>query len=263
MDVDADGAARSGADEDPALPATLTRRAVLAGSASAVAAGAAGTAAAQQSGVEEVPDFGGWFSGDADGGETTSFTGTVDERGSDAVTIDVGANGNGGPFAFGPTAVWVDPGTTITFEWVSDSHNVHVEDQPDGAGWEGHQPVENSGFSFEHTFDAGGIYTYFCEPHLPLGMKGAIAVGDDVPTTLPQSASGGGFTLPGGDNGAAFMGLLFGSAGLAAAIVLAGEVHGTVTGDGDGPTSAHTTALAALALGLVVLVAVVARLAVA
>ena len=260
MDVDADGVGRSGADGDSTLPATLTRRTVLAGSASAIAAGAAGTAAAQESGPAAVPDYGDWFTGDAKGAATSSFTGTADERGSDSVTIQVGASGNGGSFAYAPTAVWVDPGTTVTFEWVSDTHNVVVEDQPDGAGWSGHQPVENTGFSFEHTFDSGGIYTYYCEPHLGLGMKGAIAVGDEVPTTAPQGAEGGGFTLPGGDTGAAFMGLLFGTAGVAAALVLAGEVHGTVTGDGDGPTSAHTTALAALTLGLVVLVVVVARL---
>ena len=260
MDVDADEAVRSGADGEPALPATLTRRAVLAGSASAVAAGAAGTAAAQESGPAEVPDYGNWFTGDAKGGATPNYTGTTDERGSDSVTIQVGASGNGGSFAYAPTAVWVDPGTTVTFEWASDTHNVVVEDQPDGAGWSGHETVENTGFSFDHTFEAGGIYTYYCEPHLGLGMKGAIAVGDEVPTTAPQSAGGEGFTLPGGDTGAAFMGLLFGTAGVAAALVLAGELHGSVTPEGDGPTSAHTTALAAITIGVVALVVVVARL---
>ena len=253
--------ARSGADGDAVPPSPLSRRAVLAGSATALAVGATGTAAAQQSGMTQVPDYGGWFS-DEKGAATTSFTGTVDERGKDAVTIEVGAGGNGGSFAFAPTAVWVDPGTTITFEWVSNGHDVAPESQPEGAGWEGHGTIEDSGFSVEHTFDTGGIYTYFCSPHLGLGMKGAIAVGNDVPMTAPQS-SGGGFTMPGGDTGAAFMGLLVGTAGVAAALVLAGELHGSVTRDSTGPTSAHTTALAAMGVGLVLLVAVVARLALA
>lgn len=246
---------RSGAADG----APLTRRAVLTGAASTVALGAAGTAAAQEAELQQVPDYGGWFSGDARGSSTTSFTGTVDRRGEDAVTIEVGASGNGGPYAYAPTAVWVDPGTEITFEWTSDTHNVVVESQPDGAGWSGHESVEDGGFSFSQTFETGGIYTYFCQPHLSLGMKGAIAVGDDVPTTSPGGESGG-FAFPAGDLGVSFMGLLFGTAGLAAAIVLAGELHGTVKGDGDGPTSAYTTALVAATIGLVALVAVVARL---
>lgn len=251
--------ARTGADSrSPSVP--LTRRAALAGSASALALGATGTAAAQQSGMAQVPDFGGWFTGDGKGGATSSYTGAVDKRGQDAVTVHVGAGGNGGSFAFAPTAVWVDPGTTITFEWSSNTHNVVVESQPEGAGWSGHESVEDSGFSFSHTFETGGIYTYYCNPHLAMGMKGGIAVGDDVPTTAPPSADGGGFTLPGGETGAAFMGLLFGTAGLAAAIVLAGEFYGSVTPDGDGPKSAHTTALAAVTVGLVLLLAVVVRL---
>lgn len=268
----ADGEATpSRADRDPTpatadggatLPSPLTRRAVLGGAASALAVGATGTATAQQSGMAQVPDYGGWFSGDGKGGETSSFDGTVDERGTDAVTIDVGASGNGGGFAFAPTAVWVDPGTTVTFEWSSNTHNVAVESQPDGAGWEGHEPIEDSGFSFEHTFETEGVYTYYCAPHLGMGMKGAVAVGDDVPTTVPQGA-GPSFTVPGGDSGASFMGVLLGTAGLASALVLAGELHGSVTRNSDGPTSAHTTALAAIGLGLFVLAAVVVRLMVA
>lgn len=259
MDADADATARSGAAAGPSRPDPLTRRAVLAGGATTLAAGATGTAAAQQSGPSQVPDFDGWFTGDGKGGATPTYAGAVDRRGQDSVTVDVGASGNGGSFAFAPTAVWVDPGTTITFEWSSNTHNVVVESQPDGAGWSGHENVEDSGFSFSHTFETGGVYTYYCNPHLGMGMKGGIAVGDDVPMTSPPS-TGGGFTLPAGETGAAFMGLLFGTAGLAAALVLAGEFYGSVTPDGDGPRSAHTTALAAAVVGLVLLVAVVVRL---
>jgi len=121
--------------------------------------------------------YGGWFTGDAKGGATENYGGsTADETGSDEVTVTVGAEGNGGTFAFDPPAVAVSPGTTITFEWVSDNHNVLVESRPDGAGWEGHDGLEGEGFSVDHTFETEGVYTYYCQPHLSMGMKGAVEV---------------------------------------------------------------------------------------
>ncbi|MFB6122142.1 MAG: halocyanin domain-containing protein [Haloferacaceae archaeon] len=139
------------------------------------------------------PDYGGWFTGQT-GGETTAYESTVDRRGNDTVTVEVGAQGNGGPYAFGPTAVRVDPGTTVKFTWVSDTHNIMIEEQPSGAGWEGHQPIENQGFEYEHTFETEGIYKYYCQPHRALGMKGAIVVGD-----IGGGGGGGGGTPAGGE----------------------------------------------------------------
>lgn len=252
-----DGRSESG-DTSGARP--VTRRALLGGAGAALAAGATGSAAGQESGMgdEQVPDVADWFSGDAKGGETTAFTGVADERGESSVTVEVGADGNGGSFAYAPTALWVDPGTTVTFEWASDTHNVVVETQPDGADWAGHEPVEDTGFAFEHTFEAGGVYDYYCQPHLGLGMKGTVVVGDDVPMTSPGGTDRG-FSFPGGDLGVAFLGLLFGTVGLAAALVLAGETRAAITPE-EGPTSAWTTAVAAVGVGLVVLAVVVVRL---
>jgi halocyanin-like protein len=123
-------------------------------------------------------DYGDWFTDTAPGGAVDNFDGTtVDATGQDAVDVEVGAQGNGGTFAFEPPAVRISPGTTVTFDWTSNTHNVLIEDQPEGANWEGHSPIENTGFSFEHTFETPGVYTYYCEPHLSLGMKGAIVVG--------------------------------------------------------------------------------------
>jgi hypothetical protein len=65
----------------------------------------------------------------------------------------------------------------VTFTWTSNTHNILLEEQPSGANWEGHSPIEDTGFSYEHTFETLGVYTYYCEPHLSLGMKGAIVVG--------------------------------------------------------------------------------------
>ncbi|MEF8802250.1 MAG: halocyanin domain-containing protein [Halolamina sp.] len=125
---------------------------------------------------ESNADYGGWFT-DATGGATENYDGTtVDETGSDEVTVTVGAEGNSGSFAYDPPAVSVSSGTTVDFEWESDNHNVLVEDQPDGADWQGHESIENGGFSLQHTFETTGVYTYYCEPHLAVGMKGVVEV---------------------------------------------------------------------------------------
>jgi halocyanin-like protein len=173
----------------------LSRRSLLgtaagAGTAALLGATAAGSAAAQD-------DFGGWFTDDAKGGAVDNYDGTVaDMTGQSAVTIETGAEGNGGSFAFAPPAVRVSPGTEVTFEWTSDTHNVLVEDQPDGAQWDGHEPIENTGFSFSRTFEVEGIYTYYCDPHLSLGMKGAVVV-------APPGSGGGDGDGGGGDGGQA------------------------------------------------------------
>ena len=117
-------------------------------------------------------DYGDWFS------DVDNFDGTTEDMtGQDAVEVEVGAQGNGGTFAYAPPAVRVSPGTTVTFSWTSNTHNVLIEDQPDDAGWGGHEPIENTGFTYEHTFETPGVYLYYCEPHLSLGMKGAVVVG--------------------------------------------------------------------------------------
>ena len=155
------------------------------GATAALGAGAAAsTPAAAQS---EQPDFGGYTEG-AKGGEY------ADERGSEEVTVTVGA-GSGG-VAFAPTNLWIDTGTEVTFEWTGNqSHNVLFEEMPDSAGVSGHEPLESGSFSFSVTFETAGVYTYFCQPHKGLGMVGGIAVGDDVPT---KSVGGGGGEEGGG-----------------------------------------------------------------
>ncbi|MFB6104164.1 MAG: halocyanin domain-containing protein [Halobacteriaceae archaeon] len=122
-------------------------------------------------------DYGGWFTAARSGGATQNYGGSpTDRTGTDATTVSVGAEGNGGPYAFDPAAIRVDPGTTVTFEWVSDNHTLHVQSQPDGANWSGHSAIENSGYSTAHTFETPGVYKYYCNPHLPLGMKGVVEV---------------------------------------------------------------------------------------
>jgi len=145
----------------------------------AAALGASGTATAQEEGGgnggggSAPPDYQGWFSnvGNYDGS-------TQNMRGQETVTVEVGAQGNGGPNAFAPPAIHVDVGTTVQFEWTGDGlHNV-VED---GGGYESGAPVQEAGVNFEHTYDEAGISKYYCDPHESAGMKGAVVVGDDYP----------------------------------------------------------------------------------
>lgn len=187
----------------------VSRRAFLFGTAGAAAAGAvAGGAAAQESGPR--PDWGGWLDG-VDGGY-------VDARGQSEVTVEVGADGNGGPYAFAPAGLWVDPGTTVRWEWTGGelAHNVVAESGP--AALDSGDPTAESGVNYEHTFEEGGITTYFCEPHRALGMKGAVAVGDDVATrevTATPASTANGTATPGATataNGTA-MGTATGDAG--------------------------------------------------
>jgi len=117
-------------------------------------------------------DFGGWLS------DTSNYGGTTaDMRGNGSVTIDVGASANGGAFGFAPPAVWVDPGTEVTWEWTGNggSHNVVAQS---GGDFRSGDPTGEAGATFSQTFDDTGIVTYYCDPHQGMGMKGAVVVGE-------------------------------------------------------------------------------------
>ncbi|TQQ83360.1 halocyanin domain-containing protein [Halonotius terrestris] len=161
----------------------LLRTAAGAGAAAGAATATAGTAAAQTT----MPDFGSHLS-NVDGG-------TEDLRGNSEVTVEVGASGNGGNLAFSPAGIWIDPGTTVIWEWTGEGggHNVETVDGPASLGSE---TVSESGFTYEFEFteDHAGITNYQCGPHASLGMKGAVAVGGDVPTV--EVGGGGGAAWP-------------------------------------------------------------------
>jgi len=180
---------------------TVTRRTVLRGAAGAAAAGTglagAGSAAAQNesSGGPPEPDYGDWFS------ETSNYDSTVDKRGQEQVKITVGAQGNGGGFAFAPAAVRVDPGTEIVWEWSGEGGQHNVVDE--NGAFESELASE-AGHTFSHTVTGTGIRKYACTPHKPMGMRGAIVVGS------PSSGGGGmteALTIAGG---LGLVGVLFG-----------------------------------------------------
>ncbi|MFQ3476811.1 halocyanin domain-containing protein [Halonotius sp. F2-221B] len=160
----------------------LLRTAAGAGAAAGAAGAATGTAAAQS----EMADFGSHLDG-VDGG-------TEDLRGESEVTVEVGASGNGGNLAFSPAGIWIDPGTTVIWEWTGEGggHNVQTVDGPAELGSE---TSSEAGFTYEFEFteDHAGITNYECVPHSSLGMLGAVAVGDDVATVEVGGGGGGGW----------------------------------------------------------------------
>ncbi len=129
--------------------------------------------------------FDGWFDG------VDNFDGTTDLAGKDAVTVDVGAEGNGGPYGFSPAAIRVDPGTTVTWRWSGNGiHNVVAEDGSFSSDLSG-----DSSATFTHMFRDSGITKYVCEPHRGMGMKGAVVV--DGPTDAAAGISPGELALGG------------------------------------------------------------------
>lgn len=154
------------------------------GAAAAAATGVNGTALAQSG-----ENYDGYL------GNAGNYDGTtVDLTGQSEITIDVGA-GNG--LQFGPPAVTVDPGTTITWEWTGEggAHNVVAEDGSFTSG----DTVSEAGTTYEQTFDSAGVVKYYCDPHKAAGMKGVVAVGDTAQGEVVAPSDGGGDE--GGDGG--------------------------------------------------------------
>ena len=192
----------------------VSRRAFLRTAAGATAASAAtGAAAAQEDGTATesgggtgTPSGGGTASGgDGGGGEPAgppdfggfldqvgNFDGSVaDATGQSTATVEVGVQANGGAFGFGPPAIHVDNGATVEFNWTGEGGGHNVISKPDGPLDSG-SPVSQSGVQYKYTFQEDGIFTYVCEPHEGLGMKGAVVVGTDYPTKSPSGGGGGG-----------------------------------------------------------------------
>ena len=153
--------------------------------------GAAGAAAAAEGeggegggeGGKTVPVFGSYL----DNANLYSEDGIVDARDQDAVTVDVGA---GDGIAFDPPAVWISPGTTVTWEWTGEGGAHNVVTNEGKAGLDSGDAVDSSGATYEYEFteEDAGITTYKCNPHETSGMKGGVAVGDDVETTTLAGA---------------------------------------------------------------------------
>lgn len=121
--------------------------------------------------------------------DTSNFTGTTsDAREVEEIVVEVGVEGNDGPNAFGPPAILVEPGTTVTFQWTGNGfHNVIHQPNTDpdrseelfNSNDEFGSAVESPGSPWEFTFEEAGLYPYYCGPHQSLGMQGIVVVGED------------------------------------------------------------------------------------
>lgn len=172
-------------------------------------------------------------------------TGTVTAQESPTVEMVT----DGSDYFFDPVGLHVEPGSSVTFQNVSGTHNsVSYPDRipSDAAEW--NTPI---GETADHTFEVPGTYDYYCQPHKSLGMVGRIVVGEpggpaegSMPPdgSVPESStiveegavsyaqlSGGGATSGrGGDVTTALIGggLLGGLAALAAVVYWFGNSEG-------------------------------------
>lgn len=92
-----------------------------------------------------------------------------------AATMDVSIT----DYAFSPRTVKVKRGDTV--RWVNRSDTQHTatsgkDGSPDGR-WTSKRL--NKGEAFSHTFNDGGSFEYYCEPHAAFQMKGRIEVGEE------------------------------------------------------------------------------------
>lgn len=131
----------------------------------------------------EYPAIDEWLTETEVGGAAGNYGGNlVDRTGRETVTVDVGASGNDGSFAFGPPGVVVSTGTTVEFSWTGQGNPHNVVAAPEKQLGESDytfrsgDPTGGSGVKFRQTMDQSGVALYHCEPHLSLGMKGGIAV---------------------------------------------------------------------------------------
>ncbi|WP_353633431.1 plastocyanin/azurin family copper-binding protein [Halobacterium sp. NMX12-1] len=148
------------------------------------------TSAAVQEGEGNNTTSGNGTSGNAttDGGD--SGEGEALPGAGTTKTVQVGPNGQ---TVFDPETVYIQRGATVEWVWGSDGHNVAPDSIPEEATWEGHEPLENSGFEYEYTFDGPtGEYQYVCTPHIGVGMEGTVVVNE---SGQPPGGEGGGAEL--------------------------------------------------------------------
>lgn len=140
----------------------MNRRSVL-NSMTIVAAGLAGCSGGRQ----EETGYGDWFD------NVSNFDGTVDRTNRESVQVAVGAQGNGGGFAFEPAAVAISPRTVVEWIWTGEGgeHNIVAEN-----GAFSSEYARSEGYTYARQFDRTGVHLYYCKPHISLGMKGAISV---------------------------------------------------------------------------------------
>ncbi|WP_251341767.1 halocyanin domain-containing protein [Haloplanus halophilus] len=118
--------------------------------------------------------------------DANGYEGVIERYAPDQeVTVTVGESLGAGHTddAFGPAAVRVVPGTTVTWEWSGHGDPANVV-AVDGA-FDSGEPVGVHGYTFSHTFDETGTYRYVSEPTREAGMVGAVVVADPPSSGYP------------------------------------------------------------------------------
>jgi halocyanin-like protein len=120
--------------------------------------------------ADEFPAIDEWLTETEVGGADGTYDGTiVDRRGASEVRVDVGVDGNGGTYAYDPSAVAVSPGTTVRWVWVDDQEGHNVAAAPDrqlGASdyeFRSGGPVAEEGHEYSRSLDREGVALYHCE----------------------------------------------------------------------------------------------------
>ncbi|WP_281195081.1 halocyanin domain-containing protein [Halorubrum sp. F4] len=103
--------------------------------------------------------------------DANGYNGVADRTGRETVRVAVGPES--ATLAFVPTAVRIDPGTTIRWEWGPDDteHNVVGVDTEFES-----ELTATADHAFSREFDEPGTVRYHCRPHRGLDMVGAIIV---------------------------------------------------------------------------------------
>jgi plastocyanin len=75
--------------------------------------------------------------------------------------------------SFSPADLVITVGSTV--RWVNQVNDGHTITPQGHEEWES-AVLSQAGDTFEHTFDEVGEFSYFCEPHLAVGMTGIVRV---------------------------------------------------------------------------------------
>jgi plastocyanin len=103
-----------------------------------------------------------------------------------AFAQDAGATVNMVGVSFAPTEVHVAPGSTVL--WVNASTLQHTVTADDGSFDSG---LLDPDATFSMSFDAPGVYQYFCQPHGAAGLNGmsATIIVDDPGAVGPATVT--------------------------------------------------------------------------
>lgn len=170
-----------------------TRRQFLAGTGVTAMIGIAGcSSSALQNGNESTDSGETTSDGHSDSHDDQSGNhGSSLDNPSSSATVMMKTTDSGSHFE--PHIVWVEKGGTVTWEIESGSHSTTAygaeNDKPqripdNGSAWNS-GTLSKQGKTFEHTFEAEGVYDYFCIPHEATGMVGSVIVGKPDPREQP------------------------------------------------------------------------------